>query len=51
MITKADLKHIPVFNPSPAGIDTGPMLKGLLSLWLLTVIVSSIAYYRLRVSG
>lgn len=51
MMTKADLNHIPVFNPSPPGIDTGSMLKGLLTLWLLTAIVASIAYYRLRVSG
>ncbi len=48
MMTKADLNHIPVFSPSPPGIDTGPMLKGLLSLWLLTGIVASLAYYRLR---
>jgi ABC-2 type transport system permease protein len=48
MMTRADLNHIPVFNPSTPGIDTGPMLKGLLSLWLLTAIVVSIAYYRLR---
>ncbi len=48
MMTKADLNHIPVFNPSPPDIDTDSMLKGLLSLWLLTVIVASLAYYRLR---
>ncbi|AXY74284.1 DUF3526 domain-containing protein [Paraflavitalea soli] len=48
MMTKADFNHLPAFDASPPGIDTGPMLKGLLSLWLLTIITAAIAYYRLR---
>lgn len=48
MMTKADFNHIPVFQPSTRGTGTGPLLKGLGWLWLLTAIVLATAYYRLR---
>jgi ABC-2 type transport system permease protein len=48
MMRSADFKKIPAFTPLPPASATGTLLKGLGWLWLLTVIISAMIYFRMR---
>jgi ABC-2 type transport system permease protein len=48
LMTRADFTHIPAFKPTQPALKAGTLLGELGWLWLLAIIATITAYYRLR---